>query len=126
MAELKQIQIDKYNAQCKNGFKFDFQHYLYHKEKILFKYINFESNQILKASILYYENNHGNTPTLHLHKGSPSGEFYTFSGLGQFITIGEPQKTKRFNLLIDFTKKLTDEYILSLHDKKIISKETIF
>ncbi len=126
MTELKQVQIDTYNKQCKNGFKFDYHHYLYCKEKTLYKNIDLESKQILQATLLYYENNHKQTPTLHLHKGLPSGEFYSFSGLGQFITIGEPQKTKRFNLLVTLTEKLTDEYILSLHDKKITSKETIF
>ena len=125
MTKLTNIQIDKYNTQCKNGFKFDFQYYLYHKEKTLIKYIDLESNQVLKASILYYEDNQKQVPTLHLHKGVPSGGFYSFSGLGQFITRGEPQKTKRFNLLIDYTERLTDKYILSLHDEKITSKGTI-
>lgn len=125
MAELKYAQIDKYNAQCKNGFKLDLNHYVIHKEKTLVKCINLESNQSLKASVLYCENNQGKIPTLHLHKGTPSGEFYSFSGLGQFITIGEPQKIKRFNLLIDFTEKLTDKYILSLHDEKITSTDTL-
>lgn len=125
MAKLTNIQIDKYNAHCENGFKFDFQYYLYHKEKTLIKYIDLESNQVLKASILYHEDNKKQVPTLHLHKGVSSGEFYSFSGIGQFITIGEAQKTKRFNVLIALTEKLIDEYILSLHDEKITSKATI-
>lgn len=78
MAKLTTIQIDKYNAQCENGFKFDFQYYLYHKEKTLIKYIDLESNQVLKASILYHEDNKKQVPTLHLHKGVSSGEFYSF------------------------------------------------
>lgn len=126
MAKLEKFQIEKCNERCKNGFKFDLHYYLYHKEKTLFKCINLESNQILKASILYYEDNQEQIPTLHLHKGLPSGEFYNFSGLGQFVTLEKAQKTKRFNLLIGLTEKLTDQYILSLHDEKITSKETIF
>ena len=124
MAKLTTIQIDKYNAQCKNGFKFDIRDYIFNKEKTLFKFINLQADNILRVTLLYCQSKQGQTPTLHLHKGVPSGEFYSFSGLGQYITIGEAQKTKKFNVLIALTEKLIDEYILSLHDEKITSKAT--
>ena len=121
-----QIDMAKYNASCKNGFKFDLPTFILHKEKELYKNIEINNNQILRVSIGYEKENESQIPTLHLHKGKSKGNYYSFCGLGQFIPIGEPQKTKRINVLIRLTEKFTDDYILSLQDEKILNNKYIF
>lgn len=108
-------QVNKYNEKCKNGFEFDVFHYACNGEKQFQKFIELSNNNIIKATIEYYNN----VPTLHIHEGYSDGRYASFSGLGQWFKLGEYQKTKRVNVLIALTEKITDAFILSKVDDRI-------
>lgn len=108
-------QVNKYNAQCKNGFEFDVYNFSCTGEKQFKKFIELGNNNIVQATIEYYNN----IPTLHVHAGYSNGNSAIFSGLGQWFKLGEYQKIKRVNVLISLTEKITDEFILSKVDERI-------
>lgn len=114
-------QVHKYNAQCKNGFEFDVYHFQCMNEKQFIKFIELNNNDIVKATIEYYDN----IPTLHIHEGYSDGRFATFSGLGQWFKLGDYQKTKRVNILIALTEKITDAFILSKVDERILKNSRV-
>lgn len=118
-------QLEKYNAKCKNRFKFNLEKFFIWKEKSVIKKIELNSEEILEVSIYYSTENAGDVPTLHIHKGTIDGESYSFSGLGQFFPIGEPQKRKNFNLLAKLTEKFPDEILIHLIDEKIQANSRI-
>ena len=119
-------QIQKLEEGCGNGFKLDIQNYLIWKEKQLVKYIDIEENQVLKAEIDYQKDESGQVPTLALSvwKKETSGCLYS-NCKTQYITLGEPQKRKNFKLLKEYSNKITDDYILKVHDKERTSKLNI-
>lgn len=125
MAKITREQIEKINSGLKNGFKFDLERFFIWNEKSVIKQIKLDAEQVLQVSILYSTENVGEIPTLHLHKGTIDGDFYSFSGLGEFFPIGEPQKRKNFNLLVKLTEKFSDEILISLIDEKVQANSRI-
>lgn len=125
MARITREQLEKYNAKCKNGFKFNLQEFLIWKEKSVIKEIKLNNNEILEVTIFYSTEPTGEIPTLRIHKGTLDGNFYSFSGQGQTFTIGDTQKKKNFNLLAKLTEKFPDEILIPLIDEKVQANSRI-
>ena len=119
-------QIQKLEEGCGNGFKLDIQNYLIWKEKQLIKYIDIEENQVLKAEIDYQKDESGQVQTVLLSELKKDKNGYLSSDCKtQYISLGEPQKRKNFKLLKEYCNKITDDYILKVHDKERTSKLNI-
>ena len=54
MATITREQFNKWNGQAKNGFSFDFRHYVTWNEKQLIKEIKNEDGTITRYTISYY------------------------------------------------------------------------
>ncbi len=124
--QITREQLQKLEEGCGNGFKLDIQKYLIWKEKQLIKYIDIEENKVLKAEIDYQKDKSGQVPTLLLSvwKKEKSG-CLSCDCKTQYINLGEPQKRKNFKLLKEYSNKITDDYILKVHDKEKTSKLNI-
>ena len=115
-------QIQKLQEGCGNGFKL----YISFGEKQLYKYIDIEESNVLKAEIRYRKDQSGQVPTLLLSVWKKDKNGYLSSDCKtQYISLGEPQKRKNFKLLKEYSNKITDDYILKVHDKDRTSKLNI-
>lgn len=126
--KITEEQAKKFEEGCGNNFNFDFNRYLNWGEKQLSKYLDIENNTKLKAKIEYLSEGKNQVPTLSLSiwKGSENNpDILRSSCKTQYISLGEPQKTRNFRLLKEYSHKITDDYILKVHDKKITSKDNI-
>lgn len=116
MAKLTREQLNKWNAQAKGGFVFDYRYYLIWGEKELIKQIDLDDTRVLQVKICYYPeyetraNDYGckwnvrtgrEVPNVHYqvyHREDNSG-FLKGYGMGTYEPIGEPQDKKKYNVL---------------------------
>ena len=126
MAKLTREQYNKWNAQAKNGFKFDIEYYLTWGEKILIKEIPQEDNSIIQFRLWYYPeyetkiNNYGckwNTktgrqiPMLKIEKLIPSttGGVYIVHTIKDNKQVGEPENTLKYATLCKISGLINTE-----------------
>lgn len=125
MATITREQFNKWNGQAKNGFGFDFRHYVTWSEKQLVKEIKNEDGTITRYTISYYPEreritqNNGyswtketgrHLPTLRidtLHPTHTEGIYRVQHG--RDITIGQPEKTKKYATLCKLSAVDIDE-----------------
>lgn len=114
MPSITREQAARWNAKARNGFTFDVQKYVVWGEKTLHQIIDLGDGDRMEIRLLYQEeyerktNEHGCSwnvrtgrylPTVHLTRWHPSGAAWTSQGLGDWITAGEPQTSKKFDVL---------------------------
>ena len=108
-------QYNKWNEQAKGGFAFDLQNFAVWGEKELFKRVKQAGGSFIQFQISWrsefttYTNEWGvvrnietgrHIPTLNISKWkpTPSGA-YVSHGLGEDITLGTPETSKKYNVL---------------------------
>lgn len=138
--KLTREQVEKWNAKNGNGFKLDIETAVIRNEKEIRKYIKISDNKLLEAHICYRRemetktNEYGckwnvetgrQLPTLHLSVWTTreGSEMMSSTGVGDWITVGEPESKKNFSRLQKISCEMTDEKILeyynNLHSEKI-------
>lgn len=125
--------VNTIDARCRNGFRFDLQHFMERGEKQLCRFITIRENEKLVKLTLwwrdeatYRKNQYGCTireytgnvvPELHCavwHK-SEASPCWVSLGFGGFHSFSEhPSSKRQINALADATALVTDELILSL------------
>lgn len=131
-------QISKIDAQCANGFSFNFHRWLTHNEKGLQRIIELKKDEkVLKVTlgwtdeVVHDKNQYGITyptftgqviPSVHCsvwYKCQDS-TFWTSSGLGAFKDLKDkPSKRKVTKKLCELTHEITDEMIASMLDEQL-------
>lgn len=131
MAKITKEQYMQWNEQAKNGFNFDLRHYVIWSEKTLSKRIERAGGDVIEFKIEYFKefeqkaNNYGckwnvetgrYIPTLTVTIWHPTGTgCYISGGYKERRSLGEPEKTKKYNILCKFSKEIdTDEYIKNM------------
>lgn len=114
MPSITREQAARWNAKARNGFTLDVRYYVMHGEKTLHQVIDLDGGDKMEVRLLYEEERRKKTneygcswtvttgrylPTVHLTRWHPSGAAWTSSGLGDWITAGEPQTSKKFDVL---------------------------
>lgn len=114
MPSITREQAARWNAKAQNGFTLDVRYYVIHGEKTLHQVIDLDGGDKMEVRLLYEEERRKKTnefgctwtvrtgrylPTVHLTRWHPSGTAWTSQGLGDWITIGEPQTAKKFDVL---------------------------
>ena len=132
MPKLTREQYNKWNAKATNGFSFDIQDYVFRGEKTLTRRIPIDEDHYTELHLMYRDeyitktNEHGcrwnvttgrQIPTLHVSKWTRglSGEVYTSSGMGDWITVGEPQTSKKYDVLC----KIAETIDASKYERKV-------
>ena len=123
MAKITREQFEKWNAQAKNGFEFDLRYYLTWNEKVLTKKIKLENGNIIEFKLMYKNeyksivNEYGcrwnqetgrQIPYIHITEWKPSHNSETFysSGMGKWEQVGEPQNSKKYNILCKISAEI--------------------
>lgn len=114
MPSITREQAARWNAKAQNGFTFDVQKYVMWGDKTLHRVVELDGGDRMEIRLLYQEEHERKTnqydchwtvrtgryiPTVHLTRWHPSGTAWTSHGLGDWITIGEPQTSKKFDVL---------------------------
>lgn len=114
MPSITREQAARWNAKARNGFSFDVRYYAMHGEKTLHQIIDLDGGDKMEIRLLYEAERRKKTnefgcswtvttgrylPTVHLTRWHPSGAAWTSRGLGDWITIGEPQDAKKYDVL---------------------------
>jgi len=114
MPSITREQAARWNAKAQNGFTFDVRKYVTFGDKTLHRIVELDGGDQLEIVLLYTEERRKKTneygcswtvatgrhiPTVHLTRWHPSGLAWTSSGLGDWITVGEPQTSKKFDVL---------------------------
>ena len=116
MPRITREQFNRWNAKAQGGFKFDLRHYVTWGEKTLVKTIERDGGDVLEIRLAYedeYETRHSaagcryrvetgrHIPVMHMQYWTPSSTpgVYTSRDLGQTQQIGDPQKTKSYDVL---------------------------
>ena len=125
MARITSEQFNKWNGQAKNGFGFDLRHYVMWNEKQLVKEIKNTDGTITRYTLFYYPEREKITrgngyswtqetgrqiPTLRidtLHPTHTEGMYRVSHG--EDITIGQPEKTKKYATLCKLSAMDIDE-----------------
>lgn len=127
MSKLTREQANRWNAQAKNGFTFDIEHYVIWNEKGLKKRVptetgftqfklgyNDEIETVTNEYGCKYNRRTGRyVPTLHISEWKPTHTegVYSSDGLGQFIPVGAPQDKKNYKVLCDISATINvDDY----------------
>ena len=114
MATITREQFNKWNAKAQNGFRFDLTHYVTWGEKQLIKNIKNEDGTVTQYILSYFPEHITHTnkygcrwreetgrhfPTIQKNRlhPLPSGLYSVHHG--EYIKVGEAQKTRNYNLL---------------------------
>ncbi len=102
MAKITKEQFNKFNAELKNGFRFDLNFFLTWNEKRATKKIELENNKVLKINLEYYDNSRyiqykkisGADLVISFSVWEPSGDLYVSYGIGtkKVLISGLPRK----------------------------------
>ena len=116
MAKLTREQLNKWNAQAKNGFQLDLQYFLIWNEKTLIKDVKQEDGCIIRFKLCYmpeyetktnecgckWEERTGRQiPVMKIDKlvpGSTEG-IYIVHTMRDYRPMGEPEKTMKYATL---------------------------
>jgi hypothetical protein len=126
MARITREQIQKINEKCSNHWELDDEYYIFHNEKTLIKKIDLDNEHYLEFTLRY---NYKNQISLHISKffHKKDDYFATSNGLGKSKIIDNTEYTrKNVNNLIDFTKKLNDEELMTINAMTEVTKTPIF
>lgn len=124
MANISWEMVEKYTSQMKNGWSFDIDHFMYHREKGAALRVNLDEKHFLAASLYYsdrYDHTTGrSTPQMRLHIAFYTHESDTamaFShGMGKFFDLGESAR-KNFSEIIKKTADFDAARIKELYKK---------
>ena len=128
MAKLTKEQYAKWCEQAKNGFILDLRYYLTWGEKTLTKRIKTACGDVIEFRIEYMPEYKQTTnewgckwnertgryiPMLNVARWRPTGTgCYSSSGYIAEKQIGEPEQTKKYNVLCKLSGEIeTDEYM---------------
>lgn len=119
MANIKAADVLKWDAMCKNGFRFDVRYWMIHNEKTVSKIVETDDGHI-QIHLLWMDDYETKTneygcswkvptgkkiPVANVSFWRPTGSMGVFSsmGIGKWIPIGDPVARKSFKTLIDAT-----------------------
>lgn len=130
MAKITREQFNKWNEQAKNGFQFDLQYFLTWSEKTLTKKVKMDNGDVIEFKIEYdkefetitngwgvkYNQETGRyIPMLYITHWRPSTSgsgCYTSHGWAKSEKLGNPENSKKYNVLCKFSETVnTDEYM---------------
>lgn len=115
-------KIKEINEKCKNGFRFDTEHFRMTGDKHLSKCIKIAEDKVIKATLYFreeikgYQETGNSIPVLNVSVFTKSKESVLWSsGLGKFHSFHQNKvKRKNLSVLIDLTQEITDEMISEL------------
>lgn len=128
MAKITREQFNKWNAQAKNGFQFDLEHFLTWNEKTLTKRIKMENGDIIEFKVEFEKEFETKTNTYGCHWNVETGRYipmlyithwkpstsgcYHSSGREKSEALGNPENSKKYNVLCKLSEMVnTDEYM---------------
>lgn len=132
MAKLTKEQYNKWNAQAKNGFQFDFRYFITHNEKTLIKNIPQDDGCIIQFRLWYFPeyetktNDYGcswnvktgrQIPMMDVEKLVPDRVegIYIVHTIKGNIKMGEPEKTMKYSTLCKISGVVnTDEELKAI------------
>lgn len=130
MAKLTKEQYNKWNAQAKNGFQFDFRYFITHNEKILIKNISQDNGCIVQFKLWYFPeyetktNDYGcswnvktgrQIPVMDIEKlipGKVEG-VYLVHTIKSGIKMGDPEKNMKYSTLCKISQTVNTDDELS-------------
>lgn len=131
MSKLLKSDIEKWESECKNNFKFDLRYWLYHNEKTLEKTVKLDGKTYLKAHIMFY-NKYENYRTvgyyinINISKWYIEGEMATSHGLGiNYKLNDEIYQRRNFKELQKATELINDELIMSIYNQDNMGKKQL-
>lgn len=124
MAMMTREAVEKINAKCKNGWKFDTKYHLFHNEKTVCKNIELDDDHYLNCQ-LYFSEKRANyrkvgwKVVLHISKFHRQGGGISASyGMGLFRDIPYDKERKMFSDLEKLTAVIDDNYIMEICNNK--------
>lgn len=130
MAKLTKEQYNKWNAQAKNGFQFDFRYFIIHNEKTLIKSIPLDDGCIIEFKLWYFleyetkTNNYGcswnvktgrQIPVMDIEKLIPGkvAGIYSVHTIKSGVKMGEPEKTMKYSTLCKISQTVNTDDMLT-------------
>lgn len=126
MARITREQVIKTNEKCMNEWRLDVEYYLFHNEKRLVKHIKLDDENYLEFALYF---NYKNQIQLHISKyHHKEGDYFaTSQGLGKSRLLDNTEYTRKsINNLIDFTKTLNDEKLMTINAMTEVTRTPIF
>lgn len=140
MAKITIERVKKINSECKNDFKLDIQYYVMHSEYNLYKCIDLDKENYVKAYIMFRDYRDKENPYKYTGKYQvylnvskwyhKEGDYFaSSSGLGKSVLLSEETFDKKaVKTLQKFTENVTEEMIMQIYKEyyeKIIDKRII-
>lgn len=131
MGKLLKSDVEKWEKDCKNDFKFDIRYYLYHNEKTLTKRINLDDKTYLEVHLMFYnkyENYRqvGYYININISKYYIEGEMAVSHGLGISYKLNETVYQKRsFKELQKATAYINNDLVMSIYNQDNASKKQL-
>lgn len=133
MGKLLKKDVEKWNSECKNDFKFDVEYYIFHNEKTVEKIIELDKEHYLKTHIMYYDKREnfkwiGYYINVNISKWyHKEGEnFASSNGLGISLALNDIIYKKRsFKELQKATELINTELIMSIYNKDIAGEKVL-
>lgn len=125
--KLSREQIERRQAQAPAGWRYDWRFAVIHGEHTLCREVKLDDTHFLRAHLLYRDEQGATrwqvtgrqVPALHL-------SFFTYNadktaatsrGLGDWLTLGEPEKNKNFKALCNYGSGITEADILEIYNR---------